>query len=159
MNRVLEAIRRGEASPLVRGRRRSVRLEYFQGREVQLRGALHVHAVLLPQDGKSLQLDRRLLRQLVVRHGFGHEMVLERIGTSAHGGSKAKTPGRVVSYISKYVAKAADARETVPWTALPHGRQAAYRTWTRSRGWPQSMKEVRNAQRRWAQAAAGGRRS
>ncbi len=159
MNRMLEALRRGEASPMVGGRRRPVSFDYVQGREVQRRGALHVHAVLLPRGRAPLQLDRKALRELVMRHGFGHEIEFERIGTSQHGGSKAKTPGRVAGYVSKYVSKAADQREEVPWPALPRRRQAPYRTWTRSRGWPRSMKEVRDEQRRWARAAAGGRRS
>jgi hypothetical protein len=40
-NRLLSAIKRGEASPKVRGQRAAVALEYFQAREVQRRGALH----------------------------------------------------------------------------------------------------------------------
>jgi hypothetical protein len=159
MNRVLEAMRRGEASPLVGGRRCPVAFEYLQGRELQERGALHVHAVLLPRGRAPLQFDRKALRELVMRHGFGHELDLERIGTSRHGGSKAKSPGRVAAYVSKYVSKAADARGRAPWASLPRRRQAPYRTWTCSRAWPRSMKEVRSEQQRWARAAAGGRRS
>jgi hypothetical protein len=159
MNRLLEGIRRGEASPRVGGRRRPVSFEYVQGREVQVRGALHVHAVVLPRRAKALQLDRKALRALVISHGFGHEVTLERIGTSKHGGSKSKSPGRVAGYVSKYVSKAADQRDQVRWPTVPDGRQAPYRTWTRSRGWPRSMTEVRDAQRKWARAEAGGRRS
>lgn len=159
MNRVLEGIRRGEASPLVGGVRCRVRIEYFQGREVQERGALHFHVVLISPTGRSIQLDRRALRGLVMVHGFGHEIDLQRIGTSKHGGSKAKSPGRVAWYVSKYVSKSADARDAVPWASPRVQRQAPYRTWTRSRGWPRTMKEVRNAQRKWAHEAAAGRRS
>lgn len=158
-NRLLEAIRRGEASPLFAGRRRKIGLEYFQAREPQDRGALHIHAVLLPLDGKPVQLDKRQLRTLAMRHGFGHEITTERIGTSRHGGSKARSPGRVSGYLSKYVSKGADLRDGVPWPPLPRGRQAPYRTWTRSRGWPRSMKEVQHAQRQWPRTAAEGRRS
>jgi hypothetical protein len=159
MNRLLEAMRRGEASPMVGGRRRPVGFDYLQGRELQERGALHVHAVLIPRGRAPLQFDRKALRELAMRHGFGHELKLERIGTSGHGGSKAKSPGRVAGYVSKYVSKAADERGRAPWASLPRRRQAPYRTWTRSRGWPRSMKEVRDEQRRWARATAGGRRS
>lgn len=159
MNRFLEAMRRGEASPMVGGRRRPVAFDYLQGRELQERGALHVHAVLIPRGRAPLQFDRKALRELAMRHGFGHELKLERIGTSRHGGSKAKSPGRVAGYVSKYVSKAANERGKAPWASLPRRRQAPYRTWTRSRGWPRSMKEVRDEQRRWARVAAGGRRS
>lgn len=155
-NRVLEAIRRGEASPPRVGLRRRVKVEYFHGREVQKRGALHGHLVLLDIEQEGVHLDRGLLRQLLIHHGFGHEFELARIGTSKHQGSKSRTAGRVAGYVAKYVSKAADARETVPWPAMPRRRQAPYRTWTRSRGWPSSMKEVRARQVAWAIARSKG---
>jgi hypothetical protein len=132
-NRYLEAIRRGEASPLVKGRRQSVPLEYFQARELQRRGALHCHIPLVRADGKPLQLDKRQLRQLAMRHGFGHAMTYKPF------------TGGLANYCAKYVSKAADQRLDVPW--LPEcrnrRREATYRTWTRSRGYGKSMREVR----------------
>ncbi len=155
MNRLLSAIRRGEASPRVRGRRAPVDLEYFQAREVQRRGALHVHVVLIPAASKPVQLDRKVLKQLAMSHGFGHEVDVERVGTSKHGGSKARSPGRVAGYLSKYVTKAADLRTTVPWPYRRYGRrQAAFRTWTRSQDWGVTMRDVREAARQAAQAAS-----
>lgn len=132
-NRLIEAIRRGEASPLVKGRRQSVPLEYFQARELQKRGALHCHIPLVRSDGKPLHLDKRLLRQLAMRHGFGHAMTFKPF------------TGGLANYCAKYVSKAADQRLYVPW--LPEcrnrRREATYRTWTRSRGYGKSMREVR----------------
>ena len=154
-NRLLSAIKRGEASPKVRGQRAAVALEYFQAREVQRRGALHDHVVLVPVANKSRQLDRRMLKRLAMSHGFGHEVDLERIGTSKHGGSKARSPGRVAGYVSKYVTKAADLRGAVPWPCQAYGRrQAAFRTWTRSQGWGVTMRDIREAAREAAQAAS-----
>jgi hypothetical protein len=133
-NRYLEAIRRGESSPLVKGRRQAVPLEYFQARELQKRGALHCHIPLVRSDGKPLQLDKKQLRQLAMRHGFGHAMTY-----------KPFTAG-LSYYCSKYVSKAADQRLYVPW--LPEcrnrRREATYRTWTRSRGYGKSMREIRS---------------
>lgn len=155
-NRVLEAIRRGEASQLVNGVRRRLQVEYFHGREVQKRGALHGHIVLMDLAGGAIRMSRRLLRELLVRHGFGHELQLDRIGTSRHQGSKSPSTGRVAGYVAKYVSKAADSRDQVPWPAVPRRRQAPYRTWTRSRGWPSSMKEVKARQVAWAIGNADG---
>jgi len=155
VNRLLSAIRRGEASPKVRGRRAAVAVEYFQAREVQQRGALHVHVVLVPSADKPLQLDRRMLRQLAMSHEFGHSVDLRPVGTSKHGGSKARSPGRVAGYLSKYVTKAADLRAAVPWPCQPYGRrQAAFRTWTRSQSWGVTMRDVREAARPAARAAS-----
>jgi hypothetical protein len=155
MNRLLSAIRRGEASPRVGGRRRPVSLEYFQAREVQRRGALHVHVVLVPVANKPVQLNRKMLKQLAISHGFGHEVDLQRVGTSKHGGSTARSPGRVAGYLSKYVTKAADLRGDVAWPCQPYGRrQAAFRTWTRSQGWGVTMRDVREAARAAAREAA-----
>jgi hypothetical protein len=155
VNRLLSAVKRGEASPKVRGRRASVEFEYFQAREVQRRGALHVHVVLIPVADKPLQLDGKLLRELAMSHGFGHSVDLRRIGTSKHGGSKAHSPGRVGGYLAKYVTKAADLRAAMPWANPAYGRrQAPFRTWTRSLGWGVTMRDVREAARAAAQAVA-----
>lgn len=142
MNRLLEAIRRGEASPLVRGKRQQVPLEYFQAREVQRRGALHTHVPLVRSDGKPLHLDKRQLRQLAMRHGFGHAMTYKPFAKG------------LAYYCAKYVAKGADQRTHVPWL---YGRrnkrgEATYRTWTRSRGFGKSMRQVREELcNRWRQ--------
>jgi hypothetical protein len=77
-----------------------------EGREAQRRGAVDIHTVLLPRDGVPVQINRRAMREVVIRHGFGHGMDMDRIGISRHGESKAKSPGRVAGYVSKYVSKA-----------------------------------------------------
>lgn len=133
-NRLLEAVRRGEASPLVRGRRQRVPLEYFQAREVQRRGALHLHIPLVRSDGKALMLDKKLLRGLAIAHGFGHSMTYKPFAKG------------LAYYCSKYVAKGADERSRLPWLyGKRHKRtgDATYRTWTRSRGFGKSMRQVR----------------
>jgi hypothetical protein len=179
-NRFLEAIRRGEASPLVGGRRRAVPLQYVNAKEIQRRGALHTHGVLRRSDGKPLQLVRSQLRALAIAHGFGHSLVLRRVGLSRHGGSKARSSKGVGWYVAKYVSKAADARGRVPWGTVQRwttrterlyattrevkcqetvdapGRR--WRTWTASRGWGCSMRELREEARARAVngTAAGG---
>ena len=175
-NRVLEGIRRGEASPKIRGRRATVPVAYFDGREVQDgkrrvggrgRMALHSHVALVRTDGKPLQLDHRMLRELLIRHGFGHSFKCDPLNPShSH-------------YVSKYVSKSADVRADVPFgrsmaRSVPCGRckgsdgrcvdcdgtgrrevggtplRATYRAWTASRNWASSMAQVREEYRkRW----------
>lgn len=146
MNRVLEGIRRGEASPLVDGKRQAVPLSYAQAREPQDgkrradgcgRFALHLHGALYRSDGQALELDVRLLRRLVIRHGFGHELKLKPLSPSA--GAR---------YFAKYVADASDVRDSVPFgrDGLGRRRKATYRTWTASRNWAVTMKAVRAQQ-------------
>jgi len=60
-----------------------------------------------------------------------------------------------VEYVAKYVTKSADAREDVPWAvewvnertgeALTLVKDGRYRTWSSSRGWGLTMREVRAA--------------
>lgn len=147
-NRFLEAVRRGEASPLVRGRRQLVPLSYVRAVEVQGRGALHVHAPLIRSDGKALQLRVRDLRRLAIEHKFGHSLRWDARP------SLKSAPW----YVAKYVGKAADQRASVPWPADADGVKrpgAMYRTWTSSRCWPVSMATVRAAARERARLAAG----
>jgi hypothetical protein len=94
-------------------------------------------------DGKPLQLDKRELRKLLIRHGFGHELTLKPMPASGGG----------PHYVSKYVSKSADERESVPWGRDEAGRQrrATYRAWSSSRSWPSSMKDVKAEMRaKWA---------
>lgn len=144
LNRLFEAIKRGEASPLQHGRRVPVPLAYFSGREAQQRGALHAHIPLVRTDGKALKLSPRLLKRLVMKHGFGHSMTLKD-----NGGDDGPIPG----YVAKYVTDSADARADVPWVDSKGWRaKATYRTWSSSRSWGQTMKGVKAAQRsEWLQ--------
>ncbi len=124
-------------------------LEYFRGVEVQdgkrggsARGALHDHALTW----SSTPLDKRELRALAIRAGFGHSVDLAEVqaGTT-----------QSAYYVSKYVTKSADSREDVPWAAdaidVSTGEvrrvtaAPTYRTWSQSLGWGQSMAQARAA--------------
>lgn len=114
-------------------------LEFFRGVELQLRGALHDHAMVwTPQP-----VSKRRLRELALAAGFGHSVDVAPI----------TSPAQVGYYVSKYVTKATDARDDVPWwgeevdyetgevtEGLIPGR---YRTWSMSRHWGLTMKAVR----------------
>jgi hypothetical protein len=152
-NRLLQAIRRGEASPKIRGRRAPVPLAYVQFREPQDgkrrrdgigRYALHPHIPMVRSDGKPLQLDKSLVRALCIEHGFGHQVDLQAITSDAG----------LADYASKklgsYCVKGAEDRELVPWGCDDEGRpvKATYRVWTRSGNWPSSLKRVKEELRR-----------
>ncbi|HVY11390.1 MAG TPA: hypothetical protein VHB18_14715 [Mycobacteriales bacterium] len=117
-------------------------LEYFRAAEVQRRGALHFHLVVW----SARPLDRHVVRRLAVIAGFGHEADVRTLAA----GSRAHA-----RYVSKYVTKACDQRETVPWVGeivdvgtgeIREARcRATYRTWAASRGWGTTMRAVRLA--------------
>lgn len=126
--------------------------EYFKATEVQARGALHFH-VILRLSAQGLRKLRSMwrpkdptcpLRSLVISRGFGHAIDLQVLDSSPEKLS------RLTNYVAKYVAKAVDARHEVPWTPDPDQPQASvrarYRTWTASRGYGQTMAELRRAQ-------------
>jgi hypothetical protein len=125
-------------------------LEFFRGVEVQHRGALHDHAMVW----SPTPLRKRDIKALALAAGFGHSVDLAPI-TSAQ---------QVGYYVSKYVTKATDSRDEVPW--VPDGHElvedehgqvldvdsatgevkparAAYRTWSMSRQWGLTMRAVR----------------
>ena len=121
-------------------RRHVADLQYLRAVEVQRRGALHLHVVVW----SPVPLDRLHLRRLAIRCGFGHSLDLAPV-----------VPGsrRHAYYVSKYVTKACDSRDEVPWKAdvadsgtgeirRMHST-ATYRTWSASRGWGLTMREVR----------------
>ena len=132
-----------------------VRPTYFRGVEIQDgkrrednvgRGALHLH-VLVRID---VVLTTAVLRRLAISAGFGHALVLDELAP----GSK-----RAAVYVSKYVSKACDVRDEVPWlvetldpeTGKTHSKtDATYRTWSKSRAWGKAMHELRTiARRKW----------
>jgi hypothetical protein len=129
---------------LMRTRLRALnpRLEYLRAVEVQKRGALHLHVIVWCPD----PLDKVALREMAIRYGFGHSLDLAAI-----------VPGsrRHAYYVAKYVTKACDVRETVPWASdLVHpgtgeitrvDGMATYRTWSASHGWGLTMKQCRTA--------------
>lgn len=116
-------------------------LQFMRGVEVQGRGALHDHAIVYSPAGA---LDLALVRRLAIRAGFGHSVDLAPC-----------TPGskRAAYYVSKYVTKACDSRDDVPWLGEVVDRQTGevtvglvpgrYRTWSCSREWGDTMRDVR----------------
>lgn len=127
-------------------------LEFFRGVEVQKRGALHDHAMVWSPKPLSV----KVIRELALAAGFGHSVDL----APAPSGSK-----QAAYYVSKYVTKATDSREDVPWLAAGHvleadegghlvdvdtltgetrPARASYRTWSCSRQWGLTMAAVRS---------------
>ncbi len=115
-------------------------VQFFRGVEVQRRGALHDHAMT----ASEVQLHLPTVRRLAMRAGFGHSVDL----APCEPGSR-----KAAYYVSKYVTKATDAREDVPWAAdvvdIETGEvtrkviAGRYRTWSMSREWGDTMAAVR----------------
>lgn len=135
---------------LTRIRREYPGVQFMRGVEVQDgkrggvgRGALHDHAIAWSPDRP---FDRKHLRSLAIAAGFGHEVDI----APAPPGSR-----RASYYVSKYVTKACDSRADVPWVddvvdtttgeITRASIQARYRTWSCSRSWGLTMREVRAA--------------
>jgi hypothetical protein len=126
-------------------------LEYLRAVEVQKRGALHLHVIVW----SPVPLDRIALRRMAIGYGFGHELDLAPVvpGSRKHA-----------YYVAKYVTKACDSRDDVPWRADVLDEEsgevrrmhtvASYRTWSASHGWGLTMSEVRAI---CARAAVNGR--
>jgi hypothetical protein len=110
---------------------------YFRAVEVQTRGALHLHILVVVDE----PLDVAQLHEWARTAGFGCVMDLEPL---ARGSAKA------ARYVSKYVSKACDLRGDVPWVAVDDDGVAlkddpykpTYRTHSQSGNWPCSMREV-----------------
>lgn len=115
--------------------------EYMAAKEVQKRGALHIHAPLRFTRPTTVRLSK--IRALAIRHGFGHEVHLDPIA-----------PERVDSacwYVSKYVSKSSTERDRAPFVHHQTGEvgPGRWRTWTSSRAWGSSMAAVKASQRAW----------
>lgn len=115
--------------------------EYFAAKEVQERGALHVHALLRFERPTMVRASK--LRALAIRHGFGHVMDLQH--------QDPEQAERTARYLSKYVTKSSTERERAPFVHRLTGEvgPGRWRTWTGSRSWGLSMACVRAAQRAW----------
>jgi hypothetical protein len=142
-SRFLQALRR-------EFERYGIDVEYAKSTEVQKRGALHFHALLelvgLPR-GQRCPVPVSRIRALAIRHGFGHSIDFDS-GTD-HAG--------FASYCAKYVSKSVDQRGEVPWLDRETGElceSARYRTWSRSRAWRCSMREVKAAGAEWIRSQA-----
>jgi hypothetical protein len=119
-------------------------MEFFRCVEVQERGALHDHLLMVATT--TVDVDR--VRELAMRCGFGHAVDVKVIGNRKAGAAH---------YAAKYVSKACDVRSEVPWAGdvmnLETGEitrgavHARYRTWSSSRSWGLTMKLLRARQR------------
>jgi hypothetical protein len=124
-----------------------VDVQYFKAVEVQKRGALHLHVLMRLALPCGITMSK--LRQLAIRHGFGHEVDLR------------VADGSAAAYVAKYVSKSSADRACAPverrWWGLYEARAYRWRTWTASRRWGESMASVRTAQSLWwAQRASAG---
>lgn len=125
--------------------------EYFAAKEVQKRGALHFHVPIRFDQPTKVRISK--LRALAIRHGFGHELVLDELTTDLEHG-KGSVDGSAW-YVAKYVTKAADERQEVPYISRVTGEigPGRWRLWTASRGWGLTMKRLRAIQAEWARNA------
>lgn len=120
-------------------------IQYVKSAEVQERGALHHHAVML----SSVPLTRNRVSRLAKRAGYGYMCWVKPV----HSG--------VPVYLAKYVGKASGVRESVPWSVERVANRrtgetrrvaapATYRTWSRSHRYGITMRAVKErAFRAW----------
>jgi len=134
-------------------------IEYARAAEIQDgkrrsdgkgRGALHFHVLVRAENEGLVRRDFKKrdpfcpMRLIAMKHGFGHSIDVED--------AKAGTAW----YCAKYASKSAAERAVMPWFDRVTGElvvgNGRYRTWTASRGWGLTMKDVRRAQAEWARA-------
>jgi hypothetical protein len=137
-NRFIEQLRRETG----------LQLQYFRGAEVQRRGALHFHVMVRLPRSRGAVLSVAQIRRIAMAYGFGHEVSLDPI-----------TDHKAAGYVAKYVSKSCADRVRMPWVHRRTGEvtngYGRYRTWTSSREWGQSMKQVRAEQAAWWAERAG----
>jgi hypothetical protein len=130
-------------------------VQYLAVKEVQRRGALHLHVPVVFRGERPAVIELAELRRLAVAHGFGHEVACDRFDPQSKRGRL------VASYVAKYVTKAATDQPEVPWVDRRTGEvgPARWRTWTASRQWGCTMGQVRAQAAEWVRVGAGaGRR-
>jgi hypothetical protein len=125
-------------------------VEFMRAVEVQQRGALHFHVLLR----SSVPLDVLAVQSLALAAGFGCNTDLRELDRTRHAG-----------YVSKYVTKAGDSRQSVPWRADVVDLQTGevrlmhtgptFRAWSASRGWGLTMRAIRDELREFMAARAG----
>lgn len=113
-------------------------VQYFRAAEIQKRGAIHHHGLLL----SSVPLTRNRISRIAKRAGYGWMVDVQAVTSNRS----------VASYLAKYVTKASDDRQSVPWQAdkvdrdtgeITSSSRATYRTWSRSYGYGVPMREVK----------------
>lgn len=126
-----------------------VQLEFFRGCEVQKRGALHDHVVIL----SAAPITHSTVKRTAVRAGYGYICDLKPLRSD-------EDYRRTAGYVSKYVTKATGERHRTPWPEKRRHRKsgtATFRTWSRSRGYGVPMAEIRRrAFLRWAASVTAG---
>jgi hypothetical protein len=130
-------------------------VQYVKAAEVQKRGALHFHMEIRVSNTIAAKLladfDARhpdcTLRLLAISAGFGHEIDLQLMGT------EERDIVRRAGYCAKYAAKSCDDRQTLPWLDRSTGEvldgNSRYRTWSASRSWGTTMRDVIAEQKQW----------
>lgn len=123
-------------------RRRHPDIQYFRAAEDQKRGALHHHVIV----ASDSLIDPYTVQALGLAAGYGCVAHLERLAPGSN---------RHAWYVSKYVTKAVDARNEIPWRVevVDHAtgeirwvrRRATFRAHSQSHGWALSIGEVRAA--------------
>lgn len=125
-NRLVTALRRFDSS-----------IQFMRNTEVQKRGALHHHVIVL----SSLPLTPNRVRKLAVRAGYGWMCDVAPLRGK-------EDRARTSAYVAKYVTKASDERDGVPWESVNRETgeiltRATYRSWSRSQGYGIPMREVK----------------
>lgn len=128
-------------------------LQYGKGHELQKRGAIHYHVLIrVPAKTAATMLrEKKKIRAMAIERGFGHEVDL--VATRSEGAGV---------YAAKYVSKACDQRDSMPWMDLTTGEildgAPRFRPWSTSRRWGSTMKQQRASERLWAMlhATPGG---
>lgn len=130
-------------------------LEFFRVVEVQKRGALHLH-VIVWADAPLLVGQ---VHAAALAAGFGCVLDLRPI--------RSGRDARHAAYVAKYATKASDQRGDVPWArpvavvdaetgeVTQHvNPDPTYRTWSASRSWGLTMRDIREALRAHVARAA-----
>lgn len=112
-------------------------LQYMLNTEIQKRGAIHHHVIMLT----SQPLTRNRVSRLAKRAGYGWMCDVAPLKGKADR-------SRTAAYVSKYVTKARDQRDHTPWEKPDPVTgeiltRATYRTWSRSFGYGIPMREVK----------------
>jgi hypothetical protein len=137
--------------------------EYLRAIEVQARGALHDHAIVWVPEHEALPAVAQL-RRLAISAGFGHSVDLKPLASLDDALAQY-----VVKSVARYVSKACDARDEVPWLGDVVNKRtgeitvglvpATFRTWSSSSDWGTKMKQVRAESLAVARALDAHRRS
>ena len=119
------------------------------------RMGLHDHVILRTCHA----LDERLIRRLAMQAGYGHSVEMDEMAPDSR---------REASYVSKYISKSADQRWDVPWRTdvvntetgevIRKLVKARYRTWSTSRSWGVTMKQLKAEAAIRARSLASGER-